>query len=1061
MVLDKELKDLQRVNTQSGGNELEGRLRSGTGIERNTATGGERDRLSSTISTAEEAMESPLSEISSIDQRDYNERRDSLDDTMIDNDNTAPQTNMTGYLTTPLSTGPCHALRSVTSISSDDDFTNEERIALRYSDICEEVDKYGSELCQQPYWQSKIVPEYGRIEDLVCDFLAVAAQERDHHYVQLMHKVRDDLLGHRSKWKEKAEKELSYTHTSRLNSASKFGNVNQTSDHSSTEMSLDCPLQSERSKHTGSSLPDDTASQPTDPLPVLNNVTNALPGPSSASSSTVSDVTVEEVQEQVIHVIPLTDVFGNVSSAEFPEDFVAKMQTCDKRLADFVSSSESVNNIIKSSLAKLELQNKENTLQVANLDKTVSQIKIIVSNLSTKVTGVEEVVTELKDDLKQMKVDASKLSIATKENLTRITFLKSGLDPLPGMVKSLSSAVTKAQESITNCQMKVIPDLRDKVQINNSMIDAFGITLKEQRKMIKECPQVKEYRIRRGLSKAPPSDTVTDSGVVQGSPQGHSNEAPNVPETLGSSEPPVLRVSPPEGITRNSLTAGQGSTAADSASARHIIDVSPSTLQRSRSNSISSATSKVSSSRPVSVSTRSRSRSGGRIGHGNPVSQHVSNNSPALAQNDDSIPASQRSTALPSESVVRGSTSHLRTSVMSSMLGTSIPHSTSSIAPTDPSVTTISGSAPQLTSSSQLEFKLLEGHITGLVSTISSKTKVRIDSTSSELLIKEAKIHDVPALDRYYKDLFTNLQEKYIKSPLCDQIVVQKASLALEQAREWINQVETAFVEHEVYSVDSGENLAIELQVFTGAGPQTVFEFLDDFERKHRSVATSKEKAKQLFGSYLTEEIKTLTSSISENYIGLKEWLVKQFGNSIAAPECILQPLEKAVRPADKDAQARAKYFLSIRTALEKMEKLADRKEADVQMLQSHLYSHPFMKRLIDMIPPLDQSEFSRVLMTKGFDSMMVHGEYAFKEFSKFCYNEGHAMERMSKAEARDDSNKGIERTKEPDKNRLGAMASESTRRSGSGPPRDGYVPISMTQDEIEEDDKPYENNFF
>ena len=127
MVLDKELRDLQRVNAQSGGNELEGRLRSGTGIERNDATGGERDRLSSTISTAEEAMEPPLSEISSIDRRDDNEQKDPLDDTMTDNDTTAPQVNMTGYLTTPLGTGPCHALRSVTSISSDDDFTDKVR----------------------------------------------------------------------------------------------------------------------------------------------------------------------------------------------------------------------------------------------------------------------------------------------------------------------------------------------------------------------------------------------------------------------------------------------------------------------------------------------------------------------------------------------------------------------------------------------------------------------------------------------------------------------------------------------------------------------------------------------------------------------------------------------------------------------------------------------------------------------------------------------------------------------------------------------------------------------
>ena len=358
-------------------------------------------------------------------------------------------------------------------------------------------------------------------------------------------------------------------------------------------------------------------------------------------------------------------------------------------------------------------------------------------------------------------------------------------------------------------------------------------------------------------------------------------------------------------------------------------------------------------------------------------------------------------------------------------------------------------------SSEDVEFSLLQRHIEGLIVSINTKVRVRIDSSSTDLLLKEAKDEDVPALERMCKELYTYLIDKYIKFPQHDPVIRERAVLVLDKANEWKNQVDVAFTNQEVFLINSNKNVTAEVFSFNGNGAQTVYDFLEDFERKFRGCASS-EKADQLYRFYISEEMKLLTSSISKSYSDLRAWLVKQYGNHVSASECVIMPLESMVRPAQSDTQARAKYFMGIACAMEKLKRLSEKREIDSEMLYAHIYSQLFMKRLIDMLPPQDQGELVRELRRCGIQPRNVQGRYAFEKVQQYCSEEGHAMERQAAA-----SKDAV--AAQPSARAVAGITKGDDQEDEESSSEDDYSGDSnlSTQDEWEESEKPYENSFF
>ena len=303
---------------------------------------------------------------------------------------------------------------------------------------------------------------------------------------------------------------------------------------------------------------------------------------------------------------------------------------------------------------------------------------------------------------------------------------------------------------------------------------------------------------------------------------------------------------------------------------------------------------------------------------------------------------------------------------------------------------------------------LIEHNLRSLVSQMKGKTKVQISSQSPELLVKESKNHVVPAVEKIMNSCYSSLT-KYVAYSSRDEDLYLQATSAIEKAEIWIQEVTDLYNDSEMYSMDASKSMAIIIERFTGQGSQTVYEFLDDFESMYRGKGTEKQKADKLYRDYLSERIRSLTNSIASDFVALKAWLIKEFGDLTTVTEALITMVEVTSKPSLKDYTGRAEYFLKLKSVLQKIQKLESQSGISKKELNRYIHSQLFMKRLVNLLPTDDEIEYAKILGRVGVDPRKISGVYAFQELVTYCSNEGCAMER---AVGRVKSNKTTEKSK-------------------------------------------------
>ena len=102
----------------------------------------------------------------------------------------------------------------------------------------------------------------------------------------------------------------------------------------------------------------------------------------------------------------------------------------------------------------------------------------------------------------------------------------------------------------------------------------------------------------------------------------------------------------------------------------------------------------------------------------------------------------------------------------------------------------------------------------------------------------------------------------------------------MDRAQGWSLQVETAYNEAEVHSINTSKGDDTEVGVFSDNAEIKIFEFLETAELAYLGKGNSAQKANRLFNKHLSDKIKSKVINISDNYAEMKAWLIQTYGGS-------------------------------------------------------------------------------------------------------------------------------------------------------------------------------------
>ena len=291
-------------------------------------------------------------------------------------------------------------------------------------------------------------------------------------------------------------------------------------------------------------------------------------------------------------------------------------------------------------------------------------------------------------------------------------------------------------------------------------------------------------------------------------------------------------------------------------------------------------------------------------------------------------------------------------------------------------------------------------NLDSLVSQLNLLIALQVTKSSSEDLIKESKNRTIPAIVKLIPMVF-NARTKYISYGNADRETCRRAKKATKDANDWIENVTKLYNESEIYTMNNSRTREIKIETFTGNGPQTIYEFFKDFNKAYRGKGSEAERADTLYSYHLSDRIKSVTSKISSDFTALKSFLLKKYGDHITVTETLLQSAESLAKPSREDFAARAEYFLKLETLFQKFDDLKDQDGINKGFLTEYVQSETTMKRLVELLPPIDMGDYTKKLRCHGLDTMKIMGSYAYAELSLYCANEGDAMNKVSSSQTK------------------------------------------------------------
>ena len=260
-------------------------------------------------------------------------------------------------------------------------------------------------------------------------------------------------------------------------------------------------------------------------------------------------------------------------------------------------------------------------------------------------------------------------------------------------------------------------------------------------------------------------------------------------------------------------------------------------------------------------------------------------------------------------------------------------------------------------------------------------------STHSELNTIKKSNDDVKKINAYVKTCQDSLM-KYVTFENFDSIFVSSVKSLLDQANDWILQVEIIYSSSEAHAVGNTRGDISNVGIFTDNADKTVYEFLDEIEIGLLGWGTSRQRAAQIYNRHLSEDIKSRTLDCSDNFIELKKWLVKEFGTPSRIIGDVISDLKSKPKPSLDDIKAKYVFYSNLGKSIARLDKLVRVPSIDIDDLESALYSRSTLNDLINVLPPNDLNQLRRQMVKRKLDWKNPSGIVYFAFLKEFIDTE-------------------------------------------------------------------------
>ena len=259
---------------------------------------------------------------------------------------------------------------------------------------------------------------------------------------------------------------------------------------------------------------------------------------------------------------------------------------------------------------------------------------------------------------------------------------------------------------------------------------------------------------------------------------------------------------------------------------------------------------------------------------------------------------------------------------------------------------------------------------------------------SDIVLINKLKVVDVPSLNSAVGNIQKALQ-KYVNFSGIDYEYCDTISDLMDRAQSWSLQVESAYNEAEVHSINTSKGDDTEVGVFSDNAEITILEFLETAELAYLGKGNSMQKANRLFNKHLSEEIKSKVIKISDNYAEMKAWLIRTYGGPSRIVNDIVSNLALKPKPSSSSKKEKYTFYSAITGAIQHLERLSRVNYIDKVELETCLLSRSILSYLTRLLPTIEHDVWVPKMTKLGLDFKNPVGLSAFD-----CFKSVGIMER-------------------------------------------------------------------
>ena len=242
--------------------------------------------------------------------------------------------------------------------------------------------------------------------------------------------------------------------------------------------------------------------------------------------------------------------------------------------------------------------------------------------------------------------------------------------------------------------------------------------------------------------------------------------------------------------------------------------------------------------------------------------------------------------------------------------------------------------------------------------------------------------------------------DSYIRSAgyLIDDDAISTIEGTLSHAEKWCTLLLKKYEEFDCNSRPVDSSLFAGLDKFTETSEISIYEFLKKFDTIMEDKGTKKERAIILYTQYLDETIQLLTTDIRDNIDGLKDWLIKRYGEPRGMCTNILKPLKGETIPtAITFSKELLKYFRHLNAAINRIKELETLPGMPCTKLTNWIESTDFLEQLAALLPDTLFSEMYQILKDKRLDMQNLHGMETFNVITNLISNHASMTEGMAK----------------------------------------------------------------